>query len=321
MRYRTLGRTGLSVSEIGHGLWGMGGWTGSDEASSIEALKASRARGCTFYDSAWAYGEGRSDALLSHIGSEGDHSLVLASKVPPKNWKWPSSPADTLSDVYPVDHVIEFAEDSCRRAGVDTLTLMQLHVWDDAWATDPGFEKLVSEIKKRKLCLAFGLSLNRWEPSNGLRAIRTGLVDTVQVIYNVFDQSPEDELLPLCAEQNVGVIARVPLDEGSLGGKFTLETRFPPDDWRAKYFGPENLPPTVERVEKLRQALPPETSLPDVALRFILQNPVISTVIVGMRTLDHIEANLAASGRPIEPSLMVELRKHRWDRPVTEWAN
>lgn len=321
MRFRTLGRTGFSVSEIGHGLWGMGDWSGSAETTSIEALKASQAGGCNFYDSAWAYGRGRSDALLRHIAGGGDHPPVLASKVPPKNWKWPGSSADKFSDVYPIDYVIKSAEASCLKAGVDTLALMQLHVWDDTWTTDPGFEKIVLELKKRKLCVAFGLSLNRWQPANGLKAIRTGLVDAVQVIYNIFDQSPEDELLPICAERNIGVIARVPLDEGSLGGNLTLETRFASDDWRAKYFGPENLPPTIQRVEKLRQALPPNASMPDLALRFILQNPVISTVIVGMRSLAHVKANLAASDRPIEPGLMAELRKHRWDRPVADWAD
>ena len=324
MRYRTLGRTGIAVSEIGHGLWGMGDWSGSDETASVAALKASQALGCTFYDSAWAYGRGRSDALLGRLGlglGEGERRPVLAGKVPPKNWKWPASPNDSLSEVYPLDHVLEMAADSCRRAGVETMDLMQLHVWDDAWAADPGFERLVAELKGRRLCRAFGLSLNRWEPANGLKALRTGAVDAVQVIYNIFDQSPEDELFPYCAEHGVGVIARVPLDEGSLGGGLTLQTRFPEGDWRGRYFGPENLPETVARVEALKGLLPPGASLPDVALRFILESPVVSTVIVGMRSPAHIAANVAASGRPLDPALMAQLRLHRWDRAPADWAS
>lgn len=323
MKKRTLGRTGLLVSEIGHGLWGMGDWAGADDRASVEALKLSYARGCTFYDSAFAYGNGRSDQLLGQfIRSSGATSVVAAGKIPPKNWKWPGSSSDSLEDVYPIDHVLEYAEKSCSLAGIQGFDLMQLHVWDDSWAKSAAFERLVHELKARSLCKFFGLSLNRWEPTNGTKAIKTGLVDTVQVIYNIFDQAPEDELFPLCAEHNVGVIARVPLDEGSLGGKFTADTKFLPEDWRSKYFGPENLPETVERVGKLKAVLAREEPLPRIALRFILQNPVVSTVIVGMRSAAHIEENVAVSqSGSLAPATMVELRRHRWDRKVTPWAN
>ena len=323
MKKRTLGRTGLSVSEIGHGLWGMGDWKDSDDDASLAALQSTCDNGCNFYDTAWSYGSGASDALLGKlVKSRPDADIVTAGKIPPKNWKWPASPTDSFRDVFPLDHVLHYVEDSCEKAGLERFSLMQFHVWDDNWSTDSSFEHVIDALRKRNLCEHFGLSLNRWEPWNGLAAIRSGLVDTIQVIYNIFDQAPEDELLPLCQEKNVGVIARVRLDEGSLGGKLTLDTRFADGDWRAIYFGPENLAPTVERVEQLKAALPENTSLPNIALRFILQNPAISTLIVGMRKPAHIEANLAASDEgSLDEGLMNELRRHRWDRKPAPWAD
>jgi aryl-alcohol dehydrogenase-like predicted oxidoreductase len=180
----------------------------------------------------------------------------------------------------------------------------------------------VEKLKRDGTIRAFGLSLNRWEPENGIKALRTGLVDAVQVIYNVFDQAPEDRLFPLCQELNVGVIARVPLDEGSLGGKMTLETRFPKNDWRSMYFGPKNLPPTIERVEKLKKLVPPAMTLPEMSLRFILSHPAVSTIIVGMRKLDHVRQNIAISDAgPLDSDLLRQLKAHRWDRKPQPWAD
>jgi aryl-alcohol dehydrogenase-like predicted oxidoreductase len=187
---------------------------------------------------------------------------------------------------------------------------------------EPEFRDTVEKLKKDKWIRYFGLSLNRWQPENGMKAIRTGLVDTVQVIYNIFDQSPEDELFPLCREKNIGVIARVPLDEGSLGGKMTPETTFPESDWRSKYFCKDNLIPTLERVEKLKKILPANMTLPELSLRFILANPVVSAIIIGMRKLDHVKRNIAVSDAPpLDPALLQELKKHRWDRKPKVWSD
>ena len=322
MKTRPLGRTQFQVSEVGTGLWGMGGWTGSDDDQSRQSLQLACDLGCNFYDSAQAYGKGHSDTLLGGLVAHNrQQKLIVAGKVPPKNLKWPSSPTDKIDDVFPVDHVIEYAERTRDAMNVDTVDLLQYHVWDDSWTDSPTFERGVTELKRRGLTRAFGLSLNRWEPWNGLRAIQTGLVDCVQVIYNIFDQAPEDQLFPLCAEKNIGVIARVPLDEGSLGGNLTLSTKFPASDWRATYFGPENLTQTVRRVEALRNALPPSLSLPQVALRFVLSNPTVSTVIVGMRTQTHVRENIATSAQgPLDQALLNELKSHRWDRKASPWA-
>ena len=323
MQYRTLGRTGLKVSEIGHGMWGMGDWSGAEQNECEQALKLSLENGCNFYDTAWAYGQGASDKLLGWIiANQPRKEIVAASKVPPKNWKWPGSSENKLSEVYPINYVLETAEKINNCIGKKPIELLQYHVWDDSWANESEFKETVAALKEKGLIKYFGLSLNRWEPENGIEAIETGVVDTVQVIYNIFDQAPDDKLFPLCEKMNIGVIARVPLDEGSLGGKMTLQTRFPDSDWRAKYFGPENLPETIERVEAIKKIVPREMSLPELALRFILENKAVSTVIVGMRNENHTLNNLKSSdGNKLPIELFKELKKHRWDRAVTPWAN
>ncbi len=323
MKQRTLGRTGISVGEIGHGLWGLGGWTGTEKDAVASVLDLSVNNGCNFFDSAWAYGAGTSDALLGDMVRRHENKrIVTAGKIPPKGLEFPANPEKSFSEVFPLAHIEKYARESLAKTQLDSFDVMQLHVWDDSWADDPDFAAAVEWIKENGIASHFGISLNRWEPWNGLKAIRTGLVDVVQVIYNIFDQAPEDELLPLCAERNIGVIARVPLDEGSLGGKMTKSTQFPKDDWRSGYFGPENLGPTIDRVDALKEELPIGANLPEVALRFILSNPAVSTVIVGMRQAHHVEANTAASDKgALDPDLLSRLRKHRWDREVTDWAN
>lgn len=320
--HRKLGRTGFDVSAIGHGLWGMSNWTGSDDPESRAALQRAVSLGCNFFDSAWAYGKGKSDCFVGELlRANPDTQLYAASKIPPKNGKWPGTASDSIEATFPVDHVVEYTQRICEALGTETIDLLQYHVWSDAWADTDTFRRTVERLKSEKRIRFFGLSLNRWEPENGMRALRTGLVDVVQVIYNIFDQAPEDELFPVCQELNIGVIARVPLDEGSLAGTLTRETKFPRDDWRASYFGRENLAATVERVERLRPLVPEGMSMAEMALRFILANPVVSTTIVGMRSTKHVEANLrAGDGAALDASLLRELRKHRWDRRPTGWS-
>lgn len=320
MKYRKLGRTNFDVSDIGHGLWGMSNWSGSNDQQSMQALQMAVDHGCNFLDSAWAYGDGKSDGLLGEtVRRNGGKRLYGASKIPPKNRRWPAQ--GTLADTFPLDHVLQYADMIRAKVGTDTIDLLQYHVWDDSWSDDGEFRKAVERLKNRGIIRGFGISLNRWEPWNGLKALRTGLVDAVQVIYNIFDQAPEDELFPACRELNVGVIARVPLDEGSLGGKFTLDTKFPANDWRSGYFNPENLRATVARVDQLKAILPEGMTLPEMALRFILSNPDVSTTIVGMRDAAHVRQNVACSDLgPLRADLVSELRQHRWDRKVTPWS-
>jgi len=323
MKYRKLGRTGFQVSEIAHGLWGMSGWSGSDDRQSLESLQLAVDLGCNFFDTAWAYGEGKSDGLLGEIiARNSGKRLYAASKIPPANGQWPALPKYKYRDVFPAAHVLKYADLIRKKLRTDSIDLLQFHVWDDGWTDEPEFRSTLEKLKDGGWIRYFGLSLNRWEPENGIKALRTGLVDAVQVIYNIFDQAPEDELFPVCQELNVGVIARVPLDEGSLGGKMTLQTRFPKDDWRALYFGPENLANTIERVDKLKEIVPTGMTLPVMALRFILSHPAVATTIVGMRTASHVRENIATSDAgPLDAPLLAELKKHRWDRKPQPWSD
>ena len=323
MKYRKLGRTNFEVCEIGDGLWGMSGWTGSDDTESRSSMQLAIDLGCNFFDTAWAYGDGKSDGLLGDtLQHNSGKRLYAASKIPPANDRWPALPEYKYRDVFSAEHVFKYADLIRKKLRVDSIDVLQFHVWDDSWTGDPEFRSTVEKLKKDGWIKFFGLSINRWEPENAIKALRTGLVDVVQVIYNILDQAPEDELFPVCQELNIGVIARVPFDEGSLGGKMTLETRFPKGDWRAGYFGPENLPRTIERVEKLKKVLPAGMSLPEMSLRFILSHPAVSTTIPGMRKADHVRQNIAASDTgPLDKGLLAELKKHRWDRRPQRWSD
>ena len=221
MLYRPFGRIGWQISEIGYGMWGMGGWTGSDDDESLAALRRAVDLGCNFFDTAWAYGQGHSERLLGRVIAErtgrrgSDERIFVATKVPPKNLKWPARAETPIADVFPPDHIRAYTEKSLANLGVEAIDLQQLHVWSDAWAGDRGWQRAVRALKEEGLIRAFGISVNRWEPANVLRALDTGLVDSVQVVYNIFDQAPEDELFPFCRERRIAIIARVPFDEAA----------------------------------------------------------------------------------------------------------
>jgi aryl-alcohol dehydrogenase-like predicted oxidoreductase len=214
MYTRHLGRTGWSVSEIGYGMWGLAGWSGSDDSESLESLHRSIELGCNFFDTAWGYGKGHSESILGRVVREHpEKTLYVATKIPPKNFTWPSRRGFTL---------------------------------EDAWAEDERWQRAMSDLKAEGLIKAVGISVNRWEPDNVVKTLETGLIDVVQVIYNIFDQAPRDELLPLCEKLDIGVIARVPFDEGTLTGTLTQESTWPETDWRSTYFVPENLQASVD---------------------------------------------------------------------------
>lgn len=326
MRYRRLGRLGWQVSEVGYGMWGIGGgpggFTGWDYDVAPRCLDEAVERGCNFFDTAWVYGRGVSERLLGDLlRRHPDRRLYVATKIPPKNREWPPRPTDTLDDVFPADHIREYTRLSLANLGVERIDLMQFHVWEDRWAADGRWQEAIAELKREGLVDGVGISVNRWEPTNCLAALDTGLIDVVQVIYNIFDQAPEDELFGRALREDIGIIARVPFDEGTLTGTLTAETTFPPEDWRSTYFGPENLLPSVARAEKLAADVPAGMTMPELALRFILHHPAVGTVIPGMRRPEHVRANLAVSdGQPLDPELLTRLRAHRWDREPTWWS-
>jgi aryl-alcohol dehydrogenase-like predicted oxidoreductase len=316
MRYRSFGRVGWEVSEIGYGMWGMGGWSGSDDEESLAALGRAIVLGCTFFDTAWAYGQGKSEQLLGEARRRYPHApMRLATKIPPKNMQWPARAEYPASDAYPADHIRASTEQSLRNLDVDAIDLQQFHVWSDAWATDQEWQRAVRSLKDEGLIKAFGISVNRWQPTNVLQALKTGLIDSVQVVYNIFDQAAEDELFPYCQANGIAVIARVPFDEGSLTGTLTPDSQWPEGDWRNSYFTPAALAETLERVDRLAPLVPEGMDLPELALRFILEHPAVSTTIPGMRRPAHVEGNMAASdGVRLPPRLHDALKLHRWDR-------
>jgi aryl-alcohol dehydrogenase-like predicted oxidoreductase len=322
MKYRAFGRTGWQVSEIGYGMWGMGGWTGSDDEESMRGLQRAVEMGCNFFDTAWAYGSGKSESLLGKlVRANPGRKLYTATKIPPKNLKWPSHREHALDDCYPPDHIQKYVESSLKNAGLDSFDLVQFHTWEDLWLADDRWIHKLAALKRQGLIHAVGISLNRWEPWNGVKTVESGAIDAVQVIYNIFDQNPQDELFPACRKQDVAVIARVPFDESTLTGTLTKNSRWPAGDWRNTYFVPENLHASVDRAEALKPLIPAGTTMPDMALRFILAEPVVSTIIPGMRKIKHVETNLAASDAgPLPASLVKELEKHRWDRKPTKWS-
>ena len=322
MRYRRFGRTGWKVSEIGYGMWGMGSWSGSSDEESLASLQHAVNLGCNFFDTAWGYGNGRSENLLGQLlRANPERRLYTATKIPPKNRQWPSRREFSLDDAFPPDHIEEYVHQSLENAGLEAFDLMQFHVWEDSWVEDDRWAKKMDELRSQGLFRAIGISINRWEPWNGVKAVRSGLIDSVQVIYNIFDQNPEDELFPACLEQDVAVIARVPFDEGTLTGQLTKESRWPEGDWRNTYFVPENLNPSVDRADALKPLVPAAMTMPEMALRFILNNPAVSTIIPGMRKLKHVESNIAASDAgPLTEELHTRLRTHRWERQPTRWS-
>lgn len=322
MQYRRFGRSNHQVSEMGYGMWGLAGWTGTDQHEVQRALDRAVELGVTFFDTAWGYGAGKSEQILGALlRQHRDKRLVFATKIPPMNSKWPSLPEYQLKDCFPPKHIVEYTEKSLKNLGVEQIDLQQFHVWNDDWHTQDEWKMAIEKLTAEGKVAHWGISVNRWEPDNVLETLRTGLIAAVQVIYNIFDQAPEDNLFPLCKELDVAVIARVPFDEGSLTGMLTHETTFPADDWRSTYFVPENLHASVDRADALRPLLPSGMTMAEMALRFILSTPDTATIIPGMRSVRHVESNCAASdGIALSGDLMAELKRHRWDRVRTEWS-
>jgi aryl-alcohol dehydrogenase-like predicted oxidoreductase len=319
---RKFGRTQWDVSEIGYGMWGMGGWTDSDDLLSAQSLDLAVENGVNFFDTAWAYGHGHSEKLLGELLRRyPNKKLYTASKIPAKNFKWPAKPEYSLEESYPRSHIMEYTEKTLQNLGTEQIDLMQFHTWDDSWSGCEEWQRAVEDLKKSGKVRAMGISVNRWEPENGIMALKTGAFDAVQVIYNIFDQAPEDVLFPLCEELNIAVIARVPFDEGTLTGNITKETTFPEGDWRGTYFVPENLMASAEKADLLRPVVPEGMTMAEMALRFIAMNKTVSTIIPGMRKERNVLMNTAVSdGHGLPKELYQELKGHRWDRKPTSWS-
>ncbi len=320
MKKRTLGRTGLQVSEVGYGAWGLGGnqWRGHKEDDALQALRHALENGLNFIDTALAYNDGHSEQLIAKTLKETSAQAIVATKVPPKNRLWPARPGIAIGEVFPYEYVIECTETSLKNLGAEQIQLQQFHVWNPEWVAGDEWKRAIEDLKKSGKVKFFGISINDHQPDSALDAIRTGLIDTVQVIYNIFDQSPERNLFPLCEELNVGVLARCPLDEGALTGAITPDVEFDPEEFRAFYFRGDRKREVFEKVNSLRadlEAAGVVEPLASTALRFTLTPGAVSTVIPGMRKVRNVSANLAVSSMgPIPTPILEILRRHAWDK-------
>ncbi len=318
MHYRTLGKTGLQVSEIGFGAWGIGksGWVGAEDDESLRALHRAIDLGLNVIDTAYGYGEGHSERLIGQVLRERSEQVYVATKIPPKNRQWPAAHTTPVEDTFPGVYIREYTERSLRNLGVEALDVQQFHVWSDTWMDQGDWLDTVQQLKNEGKIRFFGVSINDHEPDSALKLVRSGAVDVVQVIYNIFDQSPEDELFPACQEHNVGVIVRVPFDEGSLTGTITPDTEFPAEDWRNRYFRDDRKREVYQRVQAIAQTLSIELEqLPEMALRYILSHPAVSTVIPGMRRVRNVERNMVVGdGQGLPDAHVQQLKAHRWIR-------
>lgn len=314
---RKFGRLGWPVGEVGYGTWAIGGqWGGTDDVTARRALHKAVELGCNFFDTALIYGNGHAENLVGELVRDlPSAGLFVASKVPPKNGRIPVQAGCELAEVFPSSHIRECTERTLQNLGLSKVDLMQFHAWQDDWAHDERWQEAVHELKQEGLVRAWGICTNRWEPSNCMKTLETGLIDSLQITYNIFDQVPADKVLPLCQRLNVAVIVRVPFDEGSLTGVLTTDSTWSQDDWRNKYFDPENLRASVERADALKPLVPTDMTMAQMALRFVLDHPAISVVVPGMRTVEHVELNVEVARRPgLSEPLLNTLRAHRWDR-------
>jgi aryl-alcohol dehydrogenase-like predicted oxidoreductase len=318
MNQRPLGRTGLQVSEIGYGAWGIGGtmWLGADDQESLRALNRAVGLGLTLIDTALGYGDGHSEELVGRVARERPEEIVVATKIPPKNGRWPAPDGVDPDDAFPAEHVRACTERSLRNLGLDTIDLQQFHVWSDEWVGRGSWLDGVEQLKAEGKIRAFGVSINDHQPSNALKLIESGAADSVQVIYNVFDQSPEDELLPACEQHGIGVLARVPFDEGALTGTIGPDTQFPEGDFRNRYFRDDRKQQVADRVQAILDDLGiGREQLPEVALRYVLSHPAVSAAIPGMRSVRNVERNCAVGdGQGLPAEQAAALKRHRWDR-------
>ncbi|MHB2150098.1 aldo/keto reductase [Calditrichota bacterium LG25] len=318
MEYRQFDKSEQKVSRLGVGTWGMGKtmWIGADDKESKRVLHKAIDQGINFFDSALVYGMGHSEKLLGEVEKEAAAELFITTKIPPKNFRWPAKDSYKLEDCFPADHIIQITERSLRNLNRDYIDLQQFHVWSDAWAERDEWKEAVLRLKKEGKVRFFGISMNDHEPTNGIKAAESGLIDAFQVIFNLFDQSPADELFPYCLKNNISIIARVPFDEGALTGNVRPETVFPKKDFRNRYFRDDRKEQVWQRVQEIMKDVADTTeSLAEAALRFVISFDAVTTVIPGVRKMEHLLSNIRAVEKGALPEDLINtLARHRWIR-------
>lgn len=322
MNLRTLGRSGVAISELGYGAWGIGGiqWPGASDNESVRALLRAFELGVNFIDTALAYGDGHSEQVVGRALKDASQRIIVATKIPPKNRAWPAASDASLESVFPTDYVIQCTEQSLRNLQIDRIDLQQFHVWNAHWTKQEEWRDAVTALKESGKVRYVGVSLTEHDPDSGLELVRTGYIDSLQVLYNIFDPSAANRLFPAARECGVGILARVPLDEGGLTGDIDENTVFTGDDFRARYFRGDRKRELVKRTHKLQKELTDSgATLPDIAIRFCISEPAVSSVLVGMRQLRHVESNARTISKgPLLQEMLDLLRLHQWKRNFYE---
>ncbi len=318
MEYRAFANSNEQISRLGFGAWGIGKtmWIGAEDKESKQALRGAIEKGVNFFDSALVYGMGHSEKLIGEVERESGETLFITSKIPSKKFEWPAKDGSTLAESFPKDHIIQSTERSLRNLKRDYIDLQQFHVWNDRWAEEDEWKEAVRKLKEEGKVRYFGISINDHQPDNGIEAGKSGLIDSFQVIFNIFDQSPRDALFPFCLENNISVIARVPFDEGGLTGNVTPETTFPKKDFRNRYFRDDRKKEVWERVLRIKEtAKDAAESLPEIALRFVIGFEAVTSVIPGMRKENHLLDNVRSVEKgPLPEHIIEALGQQRWIR-------
>lgn len=317
MKYRILGRTGIRVSEIGFGAWAIGsGWGDQRESDSIDALHRALDLGVNFIDTALGYGAGKSERIIASVLKERREEVVVATKIPPLGAPWPPGPYCAARERYPEAYLREKLDECRANLQTDCIDILQLHTWTRAWNADPYPLEVLRKLQSEGKLRFIGISTPEHDQNSLNDLMRAGYLDTVQVIFNIFEQEPAAEFLPIALESNVGVIVRVAFDEGVLTGKYRSGHQFPADDFRSRYFAGDRLDRALSRVDKIRVELDGSGyDMPQAALKFALSHPACSSVIAGIRNAAQAEANAMTADMPDLPeSLLLRLRKHYWLR-------
>jgi aryl-alcohol dehydrogenase-like predicted oxidoreductase len=323
MQKRLLSTGGPLVSEVGFGAWAIGGgWGEQDDAASIAALHAAIDRGINFIDTAQGYGDGHSERIIAELVQQRKEEIFVATKTPPDAGPWPPSPYCRWQDRYSAAYLRDNVNQRLKNLGTDRIDLLQLHTWTRAWNDDPQPLLVLRQLRDEGKIGLIGVSTPEQDQSCVIQLMRDGLVDVVQIIFNLFHQEPAAQLLPVAAETGTGVIVRVALDEGSLTGKYASDHRFPETDFRKNYFAGDRMQRTADRVDQIREdieqfGLTDQYTPADVALKFALARPEVSTVIAGMRTVEQVGMNTRTSQlRDLPEGLLQQLRRHNWLRGV-----
>ncbi len=322
MERRKFAKSEEEISLLGFGCWGIGKsmWIGADDMESKRTLLRAIDKRINFFDTALVYGAGHSEKLVGEAEKESGQKLFIASKVPPKDMEWPALDGSTLKETFPKNYIIERTEQSLKNLKRDYVDLMQFHVWNDKWSEQDEWKEAINKLKKEGKVRYWGISINDHQPENGIEAGKTGLIDSFQVIFNIFDQKPTERLFPFCKKNNISIIARVPFDEGALTGNIGPNTDFPIGDFRNNYFRGSRKLEVKLRVDSIMSDVKNEVdTMAEAALRYVISFGPVTSVIPGMRKEKNLLANIASVNKgTLSGELLRELKTHKWNKNFYE---